>query len=260
MALQRVLTGLAAMTCLALTTTAMAEETRSLGPFEANHVTLQSLVAELRVTRGEDLRIELWGDAKTVKAVEVAQLGDDLTLTQPPIQVSTVVMGPGASITNEGGTVIIGGEAIEDLNTAGELAVELTLPPETSLRIADFVGDGILPDLDAPLEIVLTSGEIEAGSIGPAVFEIPGSGSIRAQAVREHLRVSIPGGGSANIDDGEVEDVEIEIAGSGDVRYLGTAERATVNIYGAGDVVLGEVGTQPDVTIAGSGTVETANW
>ncbi|MEO1017263.1 MAG: DUF2807 domain-containing protein [Pseudomonadota bacterium] len=239
---------------------AAAEEKRQLGPYDAAHVTLQSLVTDLQVVPGDALTIVLTGDAKTVDAVEVEQSGDELTLTQPPTQVSTVVMGPGATITNQGGSITIGGKPIENLEAGGEMSVEVTLPPKTSLTIADFVGSGAVHDLDAPLEIVLQSGRIDAGRVGPAVLEIPGSGTITLKTVRQRLDVSIPGSGTVEVDGGDVDDVQVDIAGSGDVRYDGTARTAKVGVYGAGDVTLGPVDEKPDITMAGGGDVKISNW
>lgn len=239
---------------------AAAEETRRLGPFDADHVRLQSFAADLRVVPGDSIGLVLKGSPKTIEAIEVSQSGTNLTVTQPPTQVSTVVMGPGAVITNHGGSITIGGNPVGSLDDNEDFFVELTLPRTTSLAIADFVGNGSVPDLEAPLDVVLTSGRIDVGSVGPATLEIPGSGTITVKAVSRQLSVSIPGSGSVRVEAGDVGDLKVEIAGSGDVTYGGIAEHASIGVFGAGDVTLGNVANRPEVTMAGSGTVEIANW
>ncbi len=252
--------GLMAMLGLLPALNAQAAESRHFGPFEVEQVSLLSLTADLRVHAGETTRLVIKGDPEVLDAINIDTTARALTVRQKPFQFTTVVIGPNGSVVNQGGTVTIGGHPINSAQGSDPIEVGLHLKPGTALAIDDLIGSASVHDLDALFEAGLTSGAINAGKVGPAKLNIPGSGDILVKSVRENLEVDIPGNGSATIEEGDVETARIAIAGAGKVHYKGRAQDASVSIPGAGTVEMGPVTNRPAISVTGSGEVSIANW
>ena len=167
------------------------------------------------------------------------------------------------------------------------LQVRVAMPELTELRVQGS-GDVYLKPFelratrrgDAPLISLDGSGDVRVFSVqGPAIeMRVKGSGGIIADRVDvEDIEAVVSGSGDLFIqtlqakfgefvvtgsgdltvtEEGFVQTLEVNIVGSGDIRLdsLGS-DRAEVNIVGSGGASIGEVLTQLNSSILGSGDV-----
>jgi hypothetical protein len=186
------------------------------------------------------------------------------------------------------GDALVLGKSLRYSNDASDgLQVRIMLPELRELRVGGsgdvYVKSFVLTDSgrgESPLISVEGSGDLKLFAIeGPSVeFRAKGSGLLRAMEVNiEDIKAVVAGSGDLFVktlqarsgefvitgsgditvtESGFVEDLEVSVVGSGDARLESIdCDFAEVNIVGSGDAVIGEVKTQLNASVLGSGDI-----
>jgi len=242
------LAGAAALALLAL-------PAHAFGPqeFSAERLRIEGVIGKLdvKVTSGGRVSVAVTGPQEPLSRVSVTNSGDAVVVKQAPP--------PRNSRIDE-----------DDYIT-----VTVSVPAGTGLAIDDFIGEGVVGDLNGPLAVEdLTSGNLKVGRVTTATVEISGSGDLVLGDVERDLSIGIDGSGNVTTGrttgktsleingSGEIEvasvegPVSAEINGSGDIVIKGgTADPLAVSIAGSGDIQLDGVATSQTISQSGSGNV-----
>ncbi|MEO6950112.1 MAG: head GIN domain-containing protein [Ginsengibacter sp.] len=142
----------------------------------------------------------------------------------------------------------------------GKVMVEVpTLNKITSSGSGDIKIDGTLKNTK---EIIITSsgsGDLEGSVDAPSVqLSNSGSGDVELKGQSQNFVCKTRGSGDVKCRNLKSENVTVSVAGSSDVSVFASVS-LKVNIAGSGDVTYSGNPTSPDISIAGSGTVNKAD-
>lgn len=245
-----------------LVSPAGAETSRRTTEFaDATALGIADLTAQLRIQvgQGPGIQLSLTGPERRVAAIRSRLEGATLQLTDDGSGGSVVSTNQSVLVQQSGGQsrVIIGGVVQP---TEPPLRVELTVPAGTPLALSGFTGTATIGDLDAPVNIDVSSGRVALGSVRDAVLNISGSGSIHAERVGGDVTAELSGSGDVAIAAGWIGTLRVNITGAGQAEVQAEAERAELSIAGAGEISVAAVRERPRIRVTGAGQVRVGNW
>jgi hypothetical protein len=137
--------------------------------------------------------------------------------------------------------------------SSNDVKVTVTLAPGTALAIDGYVGDALVGDIDAPVDISATSGKVMIGRVKNASIEVDGSADVILGAVQGTLSLDTSGSGSLKA--GSAGATSISISGSGEADIASVSGRLDIDVSGSADVDIGHVDSATEIDIAGSGDI-----
>ena len=243
--------------------------------FDARRLVVTDLVGGLDIVIDDvdQLRVELLGPRRDVRAIEVDLEGDTLVIDQhrgwrffrgfrgrrdPVLVVVRVPAGTPVRIDDQVGEVSIG-----DLGAGLELAGVISDARIGNVSEADIslTGGGRLSlgRVAGTLKLrVSGSAEARVASAAAADIGMSGSAELLLGEVAGGLDLTISGSGGASVAtvDGEVA---ISISGSGEVEIAGgRADPLQVDVTGSGRFTFGGTAVNPDLSVSGSGEITIA--
>jgi hypothetical protein len=162
------------------------------------------------------------------------------------------------SFREEGGRAVVqmrerdfGGQWFSE--SANDVKVTITLSPGTPFAVDGFVGDALVGDIDAPVDISATAGKIMIGRVKDASVDVNGSADITLGTVQGTLTLDTSGSGSLKA--GGAGATSISISGSGEADIASVSGRLDIDVTGSADVKIGHVDSATDIDISGSGDI-----
>jgi len=138
--------------------------------------------------------------------------------------------------------------------SSNDVKVTITLAPGTAFAIDGFVGDALVGDIDAPVDISATSGKVMIGRVKNAAIEVDGSADITLGAVQGTLTLDTSGSGTLKA--GSAGATSISISGSGEADIASVSGRLDIDVSGSADVDVGHVDSATEIDISGSGDIQ----
>lgn len=137
--------------------------------------------------------------------------------------------------------------------SSDDVKVTVTLAPGTAFAIDGLVGDALVGDIDAPVDISATSGKVMIGRVKDAAIEVDGSADVTLGAVQGTLTLATSGSGSLKA--GSAGATSISISGSGEADIASVSGRLDIDVSGSADIDIGHVDSATGIDIAGSGDI-----
>lgn len=246
--------------------------TKKVGPqtFQGRAVNVNALAADVEISVGNQLSIEIEGPEAEVNAIKFGERDGWLIVqgdgsTGKGAGNSINITGSGISISSGNvSSVFIGGGRGNVISMGGQenaTKVRITLPKGGGIKASDISGKTTIGDTEGPVELnVVGHGDFIVGKVGSAIFRVKGSGDITAQSVMGTLGITIQGSGDVRVKNGEVTNLEGSIMGSGDIKFGGKAQNASLSVMGSGDIDVHHVVNKPILSKMGSGDIDVGNW
>ncbi|MFO1352751.1 MAG: DUF2807 domain-containing protein [Gammaproteobacteria bacterium] len=259
----------ATLAMLASTAISAAEKTMTKEQAFSGVTTLnfKSFSGDLRIEVGDvdQVHLKLSGSPEQVESVRAALTGGALVVSGGKTTATvitananhvTVVATPGATAQ-----VVIGNQKIEAGSQAqSPLRAQLQIPRGIPLNAERYVGDAVIGDLAAAIQVKLAAGQMKFGKVTDAQLAVEGSGDIEIERVAGNLAIDVEGGGDVRVKDGAIKRLTVDVKGSGDVSVGGRAEQARLSLVGAGDIEVAEVREKPVISNRGAGEISVGNW
>lgn len=209
-----------------------------------------SAAPQTQTLAGSSLRLEDLSSADVTVSVVPGAQGIQVTLDGKDEAIARTAM------TTEGNDAVVrmAPRSTHVSSSGYDIRLTVTVAPGTPLAINGFVGRAVIGDLDAPLALEATAGEIRTGRLTTASLESSGSMDVEIASVEGALAFSASGSGSLKT--GAVGVTAISIDGSGSAEIASVVGGLDIEISGSGDVSIGSIDAPTQIDIAGSGSVE----
>lgn len=137
--------------------------------------------------------------------------------------------------------------------SANDVKVTIALPPGTAFAVDGYIGNALVGDIDAAVEINATAGKVMIGRVKNASIEVDGSADVTLGAVEGTLSLETSGSGSLKA--GSAGATSLSISGSGEADIASVSGRLAIDVSGSADVEIGHVDSATEIDIAGSGDI-----
>ena len=216
----------------------------------ASAVISASAAPQTQTLQGASLRLEDLVSADVTINVVPGTQGVQVTLDGRDEAVARTTM----ATEGQDAVIRMAPRNVEGTFSGYDIKLTVTVAPGTPLAIGGFIGRAAIGDLDAPLSLEATAGEVKAGRLTTASLESSGSMDVEIASVEGALSFSSSGSGSLKA--GAVGLTAIEIDGSGSADIASVAGGLNIEIAGSADLTIGTIDGPTQIDIAGSGSVE----